>query len=195
MLQLPLTILGWFVVPLAIPFRVKFPETEQPYTQYPELGNYMKECLPTWALLWDNRFDGIVTDKRGWFTNWCRERHIGAFLQRYIWTAWRNPTNYCGRVILGIDVSKCVIELKAGQPEVEADQGKPGWQYLVATNDLGITYPRFFAEIILPFAKGHILLIDIGWKIKLSHNNTPLDARPQDRYKGHVFTISPWKSL
>ena len=111
------------------------------------------------------------------------------------WNGVRNPANWFGRHVKGIDVSECDIIKLAGQDVVEADQGFPGWQFLVAERADGKLFHRFFLEAPWFFKPDRLFLIDIGWKIKLSHNNTPSDAEPQDKYKGSVFTISPWKSL
>ena len=34
-----------------------------------------------------------------------------------------------------------------------------------------------------------------GWKIKLSHNGTLPSDRAQDRIKGSVFRVTPWKAI
>jgi hypothetical protein len=57
----------------------------------------------------------------------------------------------------------------------------------------GKVYPRFYCEYA--FYKTYGLMIDIGYKVKLSHNGTPADAPEKDRFKGIVLTISPWKEL
>lgn len=41
----------------------------------------------------------------------------------------------------------------------------------------------------------HGLMIDFGWKIKISHIDVPPDSPPSERIKGIVLTISPWKDL
>jgi hypothetical protein len=38
-------------------------------------------------------------------------------------------------------------------------------------------------------------MIDVGYKVKVSHNGTTPDAPEKDRFKGIVFTISPFKEL
>jgi hypothetical protein len=186
---------GLFIIPLALPFRRAYPETARRYTQYPDLGDWQLERLPGWASPWDNVFDGVTGDKRGWFANWCAERGYGPFMQRYIWTAIRNPANFLSRVLCGIDVSHCEISKIAGADEVEADQGKPGWQVLTATDEFGRRYFRLFAELIYPFSSTHHFLLDVGWKIKLEHNNIKYEDPPSERWKGCVMTISPWKEL
>lgn len=113
----------------------------------------------------------------------------------WLWAAIRNPTNYFSRNVVGVDVSKCSFVKLGGRDVVEADKGFPGWQFLMAVTTEGRRVYRFFAEIPYTWRGDKLFLIDIGWKIKLSHKGTLPTAEPQDRMKGSVFTISPWKSL
>jgi hypothetical protein len=112
-----------------------------------------------------------------------------------MWAGFRNPLNALSRLVIGVDVSRCVIDKVWGDDQVIEEPGQGGKQYLIARRDDGKTFPRLF--IVLPywFDPTHAVLIDIGWKIKLSHNGTPKDARLADRAKGIVFTLSPWKTL
>ena len=190
-------ILGLPAVALALPFRTER-DGAVPFSQYPGNGEWRLVTLPRWARWWDNIYDGMWGDKRGWWDNYCRENYdktCKAFKSMYVWAAIRNSANYFKRNVVGVDVSECDIIKLAGQDYVEADEGFPGWQFLVADRVDGKLFHRFFLEIPWWFNPQRIFLIDIGWKIKMSHNNTPSDARPQDRFKGSVFTVSPWKSL
>ena len=192
LVELPLMILGLIVVAIALPFRRTIPGTSKAFTEAE--GTWELVRLPTWALLWDNPYDGVLGDKRGWwhiYTDDCR-----SFKSMYLWTAIRNPTNYFSRNIAGCNVSECCITKLWGQDTVVEEPGKGGWQLLKAVSTVsGKEYYRLF--IVLPyfFDNTHAFMLDIGWKIKLSHNGTTKDARPQDIYKGNVFTISPWKGL
>lgn len=181
--KIPLFLAGLLVVAVLIPFRKTDESTRLP-------NGWVFTNFGTW---WGNPFDGLMGDKRLDYWNDCLAKGWGPYRSMWHWAAWRNPVNSWSRMAAGVDVSQCVITKRFGQDVVEADQGLPGWQYLVATHASGKTYPRFFAEILL--GKTHILLIDLGWKIKLSHNGTTPDACPQDRYKGLVFTVSTWKAL
>lgn len=194
LLQIPLILIGIVVVAVLIPFRKTDETTKKLFTEYPIGGYWEFSNFGTW---WGNPFDGLLGDKRGWWDNECRkkERTCRNYFSMWLWAAVRNPVNYFSRCVAGVDVSRCVITKLAGKDVVEADTGLPGWQYLLATRDDGKQYHRFFTEIPYPFSKRHMLMIDIGWKIKLSHNGTTPDARPQDRFKGDVFTISLWKSV
>ena len=190
LLNIPVTLLGLPIVALALPFRRTIGDPV-PFRDPRFSGFWQLVRLPKWALLWDNPYDGVLGDKRGWWDNYSG----GAtkFFSMWNWTAVRNPANYWSRNVVGVDVSDCVITKLAGQDIVEADKGFPGWQLLVATRSDGKIFPRFFAEI--PVGKSHIFLIDWGWKVKLSHNETKPSDPPENRFKGSVNTISPWKSL
>lgn len=191
LIGLPVTLLSPIVTAIALPFRVEHPETDTPFTQYP--GTHRMVTLPKWAKWWDNIYDGMWGDKRGWWHN--ETGNCTTFKSMWLWNGVRNPANYFKRHIAGIDVSECNIIKLAGQDYVEADEGFPGWQFLVAERVDGKLFHRFFLELPWWFNPQRIFLIDIGWKIKLSHNGTSPEARPQDRFKGSVFTISPWKAL
>lgn len=195
LIGLPITILSPIITAIALPFRVEHPETDTPFTdpRFTAQGFHRMVTLPKWALWWDNIYDGMWGDKRGWWDNETGD--CTSFKSMWLWNGVRNPANYFGRHIKGIDVTRCRITKLAGQDVVEADEGLPGWQFLLATRDDGKTYHRLFMEIPWWFNSTKIFLLDIGWKIKLSHNDVEVDAPPQDRFKGSVFTISPWKNL
>lgn len=196
LIGLPVTLLSPFVTAIALPFRVAHQGTRARFTD-PRFNTtnrfWMLVTLPRWAKWWDNIYDGMWGDKRGWWDNETGD--CSTFKSMWLWNGVRNPANYFSRHIKGVDVSDCLITKLAGQDAVEADAGLPGWQFLVAERSDGKLFHRFFLELPWFFDPQHIFLIDIGWKIKLSHNNTPSDARPQDRFKGSVFTVSPWKSF
>lgn len=182
--KIPLFLAGLLVVALLIHFR-KTDET----TRLP--SGWVFTNFGTW---FGNPFDGLAGDKR---LDYLKSLGLTepTYKSMWLWAAVRNPCNYWSRIVAGCDVSKCVIDKVWGDDEVIEEPGKGGAQYLVARRDDGKEFPRLF--IVRPwwFDKTHAVLIDIGWKIKLSHNGTKPDARPQDRFKGVVFTISPWKGL
>ena len=194
---LPITFAGFFVVAIALPFRKTSGEPKT-YSQYPELGRWWLVTLPSWALWWDNKFDGAWGDKRGWWANYCRETYCKpetSFEAMWKWLALRNPANWWSRVVTGVDVSQCLVEKVAGQDVVSDSVGKTGWQVLRALRNDGKCFPRLYVVLPWWFDQSHAVMIDIGWKIKLSHNRTTPDAEPSDRLKGSVFTLSPWKTL
>lgn len=194
LLQIPLTLVGLVIVPAMIPLGTTDESTRRPYTSFPELGDYVFTNFPGW---WGNPCDGLVGDKRGDFAKWCVDHGIkpGSFLAMFIWAAIRNPINYWSRCVAGVDVSRCKIEKLWGDDEVIEEPDCGGEQYLVATRDGGKKFPRLFIVWPYIFRPDRAFMLDIGWKVKLSHNGTPRDARINDRMKGNVFTISPWKGL
>ena len=194
LLGLPVSILGLGVVWFALPYRRTVGEAK-PFTQYPDLGNWQLVRLPSWALWWDNAFDGVYGDKRGWWANYCIPQYGSTFDSRkcmWYWTALRNPANYFSRNVCGIDVSTIRVEKVAGNIHDESVAPYRGWFLLRGTDGKRI-YPRLYMEFAIHGNKG--LMLDFGYKIKLSHNGTPADAPEKDRVKGIVFVVSPWKEL
>ena len=193
---IPVTILGLPMVALALPFRLYHPETQKAFTDPRQLpGMWQLITLPAWAKWWSNEFDGAWGDKRGWWnTNCVNEygKHCFEFFPMWMWLAIRNPANYWSRVMTGCDVSKCLITKLAGQDL--ADEDHPGWSFLVATErDTGKQY--HLLQFWFPWNAAHGAWGRFGWKIAMSHNGTPADARPQDRIKGSVYRVSPWKAV
>lgn len=192
LLKVAVALAGLIVVAVAIPFR-RYSTVRIQFSQYPQLGEWSLVRLPEWALWWDNPYDGLLGDKRGWWANERGGNHE-SFLSTWLWAAVRNPANYFSRNVVGVDVANMVIRLVAGDQEVSEEPGRREWQLLSGVKD-GKEVRRFWLCFAYPFAPDHALMIDLGWKIKLSHNGTTEDAPPQDRFKGLVFVISPWKSL
>lgn len=197
LLGLPVVVLGWPIVALALRFRVEHTETSKPFTEHPE-WNWQLVTLPWLFKLWSNEMDGAWGDKRGWWDNECRTKDgqpCTAFLSMWKWLACRNPANYWSRVITGCDLGPCKITKLAGDDVVLELPGFSQWQFLVATKPNGTRYHRFFCSLPWFFNAEHCVMIDIGWKIKLAHNGIGMDAPVADRIRGSVFTPSFWKAL
>jgi len=189
LLKVPMILIGLPVVWFALPKSWCPPVFAQTFTQFPQYGSWRLERLPKWALWWDNAFDGMLGDKRGWWANECKGEHTTRY-NMWRWAALRNPVNYFSRNVCGIDVSTLRVEQTAGNVQVE---GSNGFYLLKGMAAGGKVYPRFYAEYRL---KGeHGLMIDIGWKIKLSHNGVKPDSPEKDRFKGIVCVVSPFKEL
>lgn len=196
LLELPVQFIGLFINALTIPFaseddNLSNDGKRRQYSQYPELGEWVRVRLPKWALWWDNPYDGLLGDKRGWWANECRKngRTERDFLSMYIWSAIRNPANYFSRKVTGCDVSDCVIEMLAGNTSLVDDTGRSGtsWHMLLATDSRGRKYPRLYG--VVPVTAKYMLYFNIGWKLKLDHNGTSHNWREQDRYKGNTFRV------
>lgn len=199
--ELIIQFLGLFVNIIAIPFRYKDTDTSNSgtsviYSQYPEFGKWERWRLPKWALWWDNPYDGLTGDKRGWWANECNKsgRSSNSFVSIYLWNALRNPANYFSRKITGIDVSKCNIIKIAGDDEVD-DTGLSGksWQYLIAVDNNDREYIRLYG--VIPWSSTRMFYFNIGWKIKLSHMLVNPNDREQDKFKGNTFRINPFKEI
>jgi len=184
-------LLGLVVVPLALPFRRVIEGTRQKFAEY--VGWWELVRLPAWALWWDNPYDGMLGDKRGWWNK--RTGDCRTLWSMFKWAAIRNPANHFSRHVIGCDVSDCKIAKLHGHDVVSEEPGLRQWQLLCALDNRGRRYFRFYLCFAYKRWPDHGLMIDLGWKIKLSHNGTASDARPQDRYKGLVCVISPWKGL
>lgn len=189
-----LWIAGWFVLPVMIPFRKTDESTRKPYTQYPELGEYVFSNVPGW---WGNPFDGLIGDKRGEFAKWCADRGIkpGGFLAMLIWSALRNPCNYWSRLVVGIDMSFATVVKIFGDAVMVEKEGVYCVQFLCATDANGKEFCRLFICLPWLFRPDKAFMLDIGWKVKLTHNGTTDQSEPSARYKGHVCTVSPWKGV
>lgn len=187
MLKLVLAAIGLVIVPMLLPFRKIDESTRLP-------SGWVFSNIFGW---FGNPFDGLYGDKRGDWIAACRMagRDPYGYLSMWLWAAIRNPVNYWSRKVAGCDVSRCVITKVWGDDLVIEEPGQGGIQYLIATRDDGKQYPRFFAVFPWLADPSHAVVLDIGWKVKLTHNGTSPDAKPSDRYKGLVFTVSLWKKL
>lgn len=187
MAKLVLAAIGLVIVPILLPFR-KIDESTR------LASGWVFSNIFGW---FGNPFDGLYGDKRGDWITMCRMagRDPYGYWSMWLWAAVRNPVNSWSRVVAGCDVSRCEITKVWGHDLVIEEPGKGGIQYLVATRDDGKQYFRFFAVIPWLADPSHAVMLDVGWKIKLSHAGTTPDATPNDRYKGLVFTASLWKTL
>ena len=197
LLELPMILIGLVFVGLGLRYRRTEAGTEQPFSdpRYSRLGNWSLVRLPKWLLPWDNAFDGLLGDKRGWFANWCMEHKIAypSNWSMWIWGAIRNPANYWSRVITGCDVTNSTVEVLYGPPEV--DESHPGLHLLVLTDAKGRDFPAVNFCYPWPFNPTHGVFARFGWKVKTSHAGTPAGARIQDCVKGTVYRASLWKDL
>ena len=190
LLRVPMILLGLPVVWCALPYSYVTTMFHQTFTQFPQYGSWSQIRLPKWALWWDNAFDGMLGDKRGWWANECKGEHYTRF-NMWRWAALRNPANFFSRNVCGVDVSALSIALVKSGGIAESAPYR-GWYLLKGTDGKRI-YPRLYMEFAIH--GNHGLMLDFGWKIKLSHNGTPSDAPEKDRIKGIVCTGSFWKEL
>lgn len=197
--SLLLNMASWILAAMGLPvvwvalYFVKPSGARIAYTQFPELGFWQMWNLPAWARWWDNVFDGMGGDKRGWWAKYCLEHYGKSAFARYCmwrWAALRNPANYFNRNVCGIDVSLCKIETLFSIGGVETAPNR-GIKLLKATHASGFVFPRIRCEFAIANGKG--LLFDFGWK--LPDTAPSITAPDTDRIKGLALNFSPWKGL
>lgn len=197
LIGLPVTLLGLPLVALGILLGVReYDNTNARFTdpRYAQNGYWCLVRLPKFLLWWDNIYDGLAGDKRGWWDNYCRE-HYGHgcyhWYSMWQWAAIRNPANYWSRIVTGCDVR--TVELLAGQPV--CDEDSPGWHFLRATDAKGRSF--YYLGFCFPwfFDKAHAIYGRFGWKLKLAHSGMSPDAPEQDRIRASVYRISFWKAI
>ena len=141
--------------------------------------------MPAWAKYFDNPSDGALGDTRGWWNNYCLETYgfpATHFWAMFEWMAVRNSVNYWSRITTGVDESRCKVTTIA--------EGKY-WNFMKAVRDDGKVFPLF--EGLIPYGDGKCLEWRIGWKLDFD-TITP-DMPEQDRFRGSVFRIRPWKAV
>jgi len=148
-------------------------------------------------LWWDNIYDGALGDSAGDWNRICLERDgkpATAFSSMWKWLAIRNPANYFGRIILGLDVSEYNFELVAGAFDVT--ERKHGWQFIIAHHKitgrlfycLRFSYPWWFNSKRVFFGW-------FGHKLSMYQQLVTKDSHPRDRFVGSVCRINPFKQI
>lgn len=167
----------------------------RPFSQYP--GSWQRVRLPWWLRPWDNPFDGLWGDTRGDWAQWCQGVGLDyrSRFAMWLWAAIRNPANHFSRYALGVDVADGHVERLAGAEVIHEEPGARAWQFLKFSPASGLPRYRFFLVWALPLIPSKAVLVDLGWKIKTSHNAVLPDAPENDRRKGFVFVLSPWKTI
>lgn len=76
--SLAMTFVGWFVVAARVQHPRIFPDTEKPFSDpEQEPGTWMLARLShDWMLWWDNVYDGLQGDKRGWWNTYCLDNYF-----------------------------------------------------------------------------------------------------------------------
>lgn len=122
--SIPLIILGWLVVPVAMLWRYDgTPKTEHPSEQ--EHWKYIR--LPKWAWIWETN-SGLMGDGSYIKTYiW----HPSTWAGQYYWTAWRNPIRGWKYKVAGIDLDGTQKIEYWGAKEVDDVSGKFGCHFVV----------------------------------------------------------------
>lgn len=198
LLRVPLIILGFMVVAVAVPFA---------RSDYSRSDGRRIVDLPRWAWLWGNAFDGLDGDRRGWWADNCdalvlfglrpllrrwwpslAPLPVTSWLARWWWAAVRNPANNL-RLVPGVScpVSECLIEY-SGQRLVEDKPGKGGWQFVRATKRGGASRWYGFYAVRVTSAKT-AAVVRLGFKIKPDHEGSNEPA------KGMTFKVNLAKDI
>jgi len=171
------------------------PETAKQFTKSP--GTWTLRRLKKPFLLWDNMFDGVLGDSTGDWNRIVLARYglpATSFLAMWEWLAVRNPANYFGRIILGIDAKDYIYELLGGIQEVS--ETKHGWQFILATHK--ITGKRRYClrfSYAWWFNPKRVFYGVYGHKLQMAHANLTAESNIRDRSVGIVSRLNPYKGL
>ena len=143
-IDLPVTLLGVIVVPIAL----LFCDSES-------------EHLPNFAWLWDNDETGINGDG-GWRGPEHANGQERTFWWRFLWLALRNPANNWSYYVLGWKTTAQTTYRTGGDPMTSnRGPGHPGAVYIEAF-EAGRMYPCYY--VVWRWSKGRCLRIYLGWK-------------------------------
>lgn len=144
--DLPVTLLGIVIVPLALLF-----------------CDEDSEHLPIWAWFWDNDDTGINGDP-GWRSPEHANGRERTFWYRFLWLALRNPANNWSYFVMGWQTSAATRYEIFGDPFTSnRNPGHPGWLYCEAY-EAGKMYPCYY--VVWRWSQGRCLRIYLGWKNK-----------------------------
>lgn len=148
--------------------------------------------LPNWLRWLQNPEDGLTGDDRGWYWNtyWPGK---SAWFKMWWWSGVRNQWNYLKRFVLGIDIRKFEIVKVCGADYVRDDLKNQGFQILMAYSVYGVI-PRPMLYWVKELHNGRGICLQIGWKIKLSHNSTSYEDE-WDYFKGVTLEPNFYKDL
>lgn len=192
--RIPAILVGPLVVAIALPFRVESP-TRYKFTQFD--GMWWHVGLPRWAWLWSNDRDGLLGDKRGWWS--ANTPFYVSYTHPFCmwwWAAIRNPANNQRHTkLLSCDVSECNYVVY-GDRVVEDDRYLGGKQAVVATNrKTGRKYLGIYIvhEYKWKRLRGRAFVFQFGFKIKPSSWEDV--AKDSSRKKGFTLEITFFKNL
>lgn len=191
-LRVTLILLGFLVVPLALPFLT----IENPpiaFTQAP--GYWGLGRLPAWAWLWSNDRDGALGDKRGWW-HLNTPFDLGAYhwFSQFWWLAIRNPANNMRfSPWFSCPVAQC--DYRYWGDEVVKDRpGQGGRRLIMATHkNTGRRYYGFYG--VWQWSATRALVIQLGFKPEPSDWQEDYSADPTAQWKGLTFEVNPWKGI
>ena len=190
-------LLGLFMVPIGLCFRVKDMSTAKPFTSFNKDREWVYEDLPNWLKPWQNIEDGLRGDHRGWWDANCFGEDSSKLINMFWWSAIRNPFNYCKRFVLGCDTREYVFTKLHGQDYVRDDFDSTGFQVIKATplSTSSVKLPRYMFYWVFRYGESNrALVVQLGNKIKLEHNGA-VEVDEYDYFKGFTFEINPFKEI
>lgn len=168
-----------------------YPETAKDFTK--SNGKWVLRRLKIPFLPWDNQFDGMLGDSAGDWNNICLAkdgRSCESLLSMWKWAALRNPANFFGRIMLGIDVLDYKFELLGGRFFVS--ETSPGWQFIMATH-IETGKRKYCLRFCHKWNDERVLYGIFGYKLSMEQEFVTADSNFRDRLVGTVARINPWK--
>jgi hypothetical protein len=186
-MQIPLAILGLFVVPFAMVFARQGLTTDgRPTGKLPNVLGWF-----------DNAIDGDYGDRRGWWIDncstaawfgWFPNLKSTDFLARYWWLAVRNPINNFKRFVVGADCTRIDIKkhYHCGTSLIGADAGSRGASLLIFTRGF------WSLEITYDYGNGRGFYIQSGHKVERKDLSRFTEDDPR-RMRGVTLEFNPYK--
>ena len=165
--KIALTLLGFIVVPLALPFAKVVASSKEP--PYPE---WQYKVLPQWAnFIWGNDKYGAMGNK----TQVGEFFSTTSFMAQLIWLAWDNPAYNLHNYSWFAPV--LVAEKIYGTVDVNDAQGKAGCQLVLCGWLAGFYW-------IVPYGNNRCLRIRLGYKIgnTLKRSGLSVLINPYNRF-------------
>lgn len=149
MLSLAVDIAGWFLVPVGLLF----------------CGRDAQR-LPRLFWPWDNDIEGINGDIY-WRTDPAHHPDdYWRFWPRYVWLAWRNPSNNFITFVLGYTPDATTAWTESGDPLTEDQPNGHSGSYELNALHRGRRYPMFYLVRRYPFWPSKCFRLYVGWKNK-----------------------------
>lgn len=180
-IRLPLWILGFFIVPIALLFAKEDKSTLND-------NGWSMKTLPKWAWFWGNDIDGCYGDHSGrWMNRDSYFKNGRLFLNQFVWCAWRNPVNNLRQTkLFSADFADMTSMGYFGQEVVNDRFYEDGYHLVWIKRDnflqCGIYYTRQWGS------SAYGIRLRIGFKLKPSHDIT-------SGTKGFTTSFNPWKTF
>ena len=191
-IRIVLIVVGFFVVPFALPFAITDFSTIAPYGQ--REGYWVLRTLPKWAWLFGNDIDGTLGDRRGYYATEATPFGLSDthWFSEWWWLCIRNPTNNLRLTkLFSCNVEDNEVVLLGGDSYVRDKIGYGGWQFVKA----GEWWYAFYGVWEWPFGT-RAFVIRFGFKVEPRHNSMDWDLeKPHKKFKGFTLRISPYNNI